>query len=68
MVEAFNNAYLAVFNEDGTLKQNQDPEANKRLIALCEAVDPNTDFGNKVTGKICLSNLDKIVSLYLNSK
>lgn len=62
----FKESYEAVFNEDGTIK-NCGREACKRLIEACKKKDPETDFGDVNTGKICLSNLDVIRKLYLDA-
>lgn len=60
-------AYEAVFNEDGTMKACG-REACRRLIEACEAKDQDTYFGDKRTGKICLSNISVIEKLYLDEK
>lgn len=60
-------AYEAVFDEQGYMKACG-REACIRLIEACEAKDQQTYFGDKKTGKLCLSNLDVIVRLYLDEK
>ena len=56
-------AYEAVFNESGAIKPCG-REAGRKLIEVCEAKEPTTYFGDKKTGKICLSNIDVIQRLY----
>ena len=56
-------AYEPVFNEDRTMKACG-REACRRLIEACEAKDQETYFGDKRTGKICLSNISVIEKLY----
>ena len=62
MKEEFKNLYNEVFDNNGKVK-NCGREKCKKLILICEKMDPNTIYGNKNTG---FMDIDKILNLYKN--
>ena len=55
-IEAFNNLYNTVFDENGAIKA-VGRDYTKSLIEACEQFSSGIDFGNKTTGFMNVENI-----------
>ena len=67
MRNEFVEAYEAVFGEDRQIKTCSF-RAHAKLIEESQKLEPNTDFGDKYTGRICMSSIAKMHLLYMSVK